>query len=93
MSVSINAERIGSIEAGKSASTEKLCLFCPHFYKTNAEFGSEWTGQYGYDGFACSKGHYDEYGDGSVKNEEEMRALFLRANTCPDYENYKGEKS
>jgi hypothetical protein len=64
---------------------EKLCIFCKELNKEHQCMGSEWTGAYGEDGFSCSKCHFNEYNGGSPYTIEEMRELFLRAKTCPDY--------
>ena len=66
---------------------EKLCLFCPHLdYESKDLFGSTWTGQYGEAGFDCNKNHF---GKQKPDDLEELRALFLKAETCADYR--KGE--
>jgi len=68
---------------------EKLCIFCPHLDMQQASYGSTMTGAYGEDGFECKKGHFSSCDAGHVDTVEEMRALFLRAETCPDYIIYK----
>lgn len=69
----------------KTKMPERLCLFCEHLNKEHQMRGSEWTGDYGKEGFSCAKNHFDEYGDGDAKELEEMRVLFLRAKRCSDY--------
>jgi hypothetical protein len=64
---------------------EKLCIFCEHLNKEHMSMGSEMTGAYGSDGFSCSKLHFNEYGEGDTNTVEDMRILFLKAESCPDY--------
>lgn len=66
--------------------SEKLCIFCRKLNMEHQMMGSEWTGAYGEDGFSCGARHFDEYGDGKTDTGDDMRALFLRAETCPDYD-------
>lgn len=62
---------------------ERLCLFCTKLDQEYQRMGSEWTGAYGEDGFTCTAGHFNEFHCNSIEN---MRVIFLRANTCPHYD-------
>jgi len=67
---------------------EKLCLFCKNLDQEFQSMGSEWTGAYGENGFTCKKRYFSEYECSSL---ESMRVLFLKAETCKDYEPATGE--
>lgn len=74
---------------------EKLCLFCRHLgWLHDIQGGSELTGEWGTDGFVCDKGHFSAYAGnmrdnyGGVKT---VRALMLRAESCPDYKRPEDE--
>ena len=68
---------------------EKLCIFCRHCqWEHSRAMGSTWTGEYGTSGFDCAKGHFSAYGEGedrSFDDIDDVRALFKKAETCPDY--------
>lgn len=61
-------------------------MFCKHLDLETSSMGSEWTGRYGEDGFTCRAGKFSEYDAGKTNTIEDMRALFLRAETCDSYE-------
>jgi len=65
---------------------DRLCVFCERLNIEHSSMGSEWTGRYGEDGFACSAGHFSEYDEGCVSDLKEMRSLFKRAASCDDYQ-------
>lgn len=73
----------GREEGGVS---EKLCLYCKHFVWQ--QFENE-PAQYdsGYDtlhgGLHCGAGHFQKQ---NPRDEEELRAVFLTAERCKDYE-------
>lgn len=64
---------------------EKLCLFCKKFNWEGVtdHYGSAETGGWLEGGAGCKAGHF--YSERPEDNEE-LRALFLRAETCRDYE-------
>lgn len=67
---------------------EKLCIFCKYCgWMDDRGMGSDETGAYGSNGFECIKGHYDNwYGEGKdFDGIVDVRALFLKAETCPDF--------
>ena len=66
---------------------EKLCVFCTnmHIEDTRGPY-STWTGPYGEVGPACKRGHFNSYDTERIKEMDEYRALILKAETCPDYE-------
>lgn len=63
---------------------EKLCIFCEHFdwEGVGYTYYSTLTGGDTNGGATCKKGHYYE---SRPDDEKELRALFLKAETCPDY--------
>ena len=63
---------------------EKLCAFCEHFdwEGLNYHYYSELTGGDMEGGATCKKRHFAEE---RPENTKELRALFLKAKTCPDY--------
>lgn len=63
---------------------EKLCIFCEHFAWEGVGYvyystltGGDMTG-----GTSCKKLHFYEE---NPKNEGELRAILLRAESCEDY--------
>ena len=68
---------------------EKLCIFCEHLeWIQDRHMGSEMTGEYGTSGFSCKKAHFSAYGKGedrSLETIQDVRALYLTAETCQDY--------
>ena len=68
---------------------EKLCIFCSYCEWLNERrMGSTWTGEYGTSGFNCKKNHFSAYGKGedrSFDDVDDIRELFLIAETCEDY--------
>ena len=73
--------------------SERLCIFCQHCqWEHDRTMGTQWTGEYGTSGFTCDKGHFNASGEGEDRGFEEMddvRALFLLAENCKDYERIK----
>ena len=63
---------------------EKLCIFCEHFDWESISYThySALTGGDTNGGATCNKGHYCEQ---RPDDEDELRALFLQAETCPEY--------
>lgn len=63
---------------------EKLCIFCKHFdwEGVGYTYYSELTGGDISGGATCMKQHYFE---ARPRNEDQLRDLFLKAETCPDY--------
>lgn len=58
---------------------EKLCVFCKHF---------GWSDDYGYygdyeGGPFCQQRHYQVT---RIMDEDDLRSLILKAETCADYE-------
>ncbi len=71
---------------------EKLCIFCKHFKWENPGIGpdySEYTGGDAYGGAGCEKGQFSEE---RPIDEDEMRELYLKASSCPDYSPPSQEK-
>ena len=62
---------------------EKLCIFCNYFGWASVS-GHEYWGIAG--GALCGKRHFEEY---VPYNEEDLRELLLRAQTCTDYDQAK----
>lgn len=60
----------------------RICMFCENLDQEFSRMGSEWTGEYGENGFTCKAGHFNEY---DCSNLQEMRILFVQAATCNDY--------
>lgn len=76
--------------------SEKLCIFCQHFKWSGEEFigmGSTQTGpMFGGGGAVCSAGHYGTNWKNRLPtpaDEEDYRAIILRGQNCPDYEQVK----
>jgi hypothetical protein len=64
---------------------EKLCIFCNHFHWEGLEYTyySTLTGGDVSGGATCRKGHFFQ----TVPDDnEELRALYLRASNCKDYD-------
>ena len=70
---------------------EKLCIFCEHF---------EWEATRDYTcgngtcggtegGASCGKGHYSEQ---QPYDTDDLRKLYLKASSCPDYSPPSQEK-
>lgn len=68
---------------------EKLCIFCHHCeWLNDRAWGFTWTGEYGTSGLNCRKRHFSAYNEGEDRNFkkiDDVRALILKAETCPDY--------
>jgi hypothetical protein len=67
-------------------TAEKLCIFCrhftwEHFWNEPAYCDSGFDTLYG--GLWCKAGHFQSL---NPSNEDELRAVFLRAETCKNYE-------
>ena len=65
---------------------EKLCAFCKHFrwsqfYNEPAQYGSGCDYLHG--GLGCAAGHYAGV---NPQDEDHLRQVFLRAESCKDYE-------
>jgi hypothetical protein len=72
------------VELNGEIDMEKLCIFCEHFdwEGVGYTYYSTLTGGAMNGGATCNKQHYYEQ---RPSDEDELRALFLKAEACPDY--------